>query len=307
MFALQTNALRRYPEDYHLAPSLTATPPPCRVMVVDDDQWMRTYLDSVLKAAGYQVDVADSGSAALQLLRAGCYDILFTDFQMPGMDGLALCERVRSEFPHNPPYVLMFTVKDTREDRYAGLNSGADEYIIKGVPKSEVLAKVDVGRRIQMSRHALAQREDASRGLSFIDLLTDAHNLQYLARQMPKEIERARYRQQALSIASCRIEEFEQLARQYGQPVADAAVRAFADHARQYLCAPQDWFARVGDDRFILVLPRTGFNEAQRLARKLSRRYGTVPVNTEAGSIRCSVKIDITACEPRDDSAPTSS
>jgi DNA-binding response OmpR family regulator len=115
-------------------------------MVVDDDEWMRVYLASILRSAGYEVDVADSAQAALRLLRAGSYDILLTDCLMPGMDGLALCEQVRLEFPDNSPYIVMLTVKDTRADRDAGLQSGADEYIIKGAPAREVLATLNGGR-----------------------------------------------------------------------------------------------------------------------------------------------------------------
>jgi DNA-binding response OmpR family regulator len=62
------------------------------------------------------------------------------------MNGLDLCQRVRAEFPEDSPYIVMFTVKDSREDRDAGLRSGADEYIIKGAPTSEVLAKLNLAR-----------------------------------------------------------------------------------------------------------------------------------------------------------------
>lgn len=306
MFALQTDVLPRYSEASRPVASLVASPAPiCRVLVVDDDEWMRVYLTSILKSAGFEVDAADSGKAALQLLHAGSYNMLLTDYQMPEMDGPTLCQRVRAAFTSSL-YVLIFTVKDNREDRYAGLHSGADDYIIKGSPKSEVIAKVNVGRRVQLGRHALALC-DALDPQSLVDPLTSAQSLKYFARQMPKEIERARRRQQALSVASCRIEGFKQLARQYGHAVADEAVRAFADDARQYLRARQDWFARVGEDRFILVLPGIQFKGAERLARKLRRRYAAAPVLTMAGSLPCSVEIDVTACEPRNDPASLAS
>ncbi len=307
MLALQSDSLWRSSENSHPALPLAAMPPPCRVLVVDDDECTRVYLTSVLKSAGFEVDVADSGKAALRRLRSGSYDMMLTDYQMPEMDGPTLCQRVRAEFPDSSLYVLMFTVRDTREGRYAGFNSGADEYIIKGSPRSEVLAKVNVGRRIQLGQQALALCDPEDPQLSLVDPLTNAHSLKYFARQMPKEIQSARRRQQALSVASCRIEGFNQLALQYGYPVADEAVRAFADDARQYLRARKDWFARVSEDCFILVLPGIPFNGAERLARKLRGRYTEVPVITKDDSIRCTLKIDVTACEPRDDSAPPAS
>jgi DNA-binding response OmpR family regulator len=147
MLALQADARPRFSDNAALPPSLAGEIPPCRLMVVDDDEWIRTYVASILRSASYEVAVVDSGKEALRLLRAGSYDILLTDCLMPGMNGLALCQRVRAEFPDDPPYIVMFTVKDAREDRDAGLQSGADDYLIKGAPTSEVLAKINLGRR----------------------------------------------------------------------------------------------------------------------------------------------------------------
>jgi len=117
-------------------------------MVVDDDEWMRVYLASVFRSASYEVDAVDCGREALRLLRCGSYEILLTDCQMPGMDGLTLCQRVRVEFSDTSPFILMFTVKDTRMGRSAALKSGANEFIIKGARRSELLAKLDEGRPI---------------------------------------------------------------------------------------------------------------------------------------------------------------
>jgi diguanylate cyclase (GGDEF)-like protein len=298
MPALRANTRLRFSDNPASIPAMTGALPPCRLIVVDDDEWMRVYLASVLRSASYEVDAVDSGEEALRLLRAGSYDILLTDCQMPGMDGLTLCERVRAEFCESSPYILMFTVKDTREDRYAGLKSGADEYIIKGAPKSEMLAKLNVGRRIRLSRHALARSDAANRSIGLVDPLTNAHSVNYFTRQMAKEIERARRGQRSLSVLSCRIERLEQIARMYGHAAADLVLRAFSDDTRQCLRTGQDWFARIGEDRFAVVLPRTRSNGAERMARSLRRRFGEVPVFTAAGSIRCTVNIDVTACEP---------
>ncbi len=142
MLALQAHS----PPSFSGEATFSTAMPPCRMMVVDDDEWMRTYLGSMLRSASYEVDVVDSGKEALRLLRGGSYDILLTDCLMPGMNGLDLCQRVRAEFPEDSPYIVMFTVKDSREDREAGLKSGADEYIVKGASTSEVLAKLNLAR-----------------------------------------------------------------------------------------------------------------------------------------------------------------
>jgi diguanylate cyclase (GGDEF)-like protein len=297
MLALQQNTRLRPPDNTATTAPLKGDLPPCRLMVVDDDEWMRVYLASILGSASYEVDVVDSGREALRLLHAGSYDILLTDCQMPGMDGFTLCQRVHEEFPDSAPFIAMFTVKDSREDRYAGLKSGADEYIIKGAPKSEMLAKLDAARRNRLGHGPLTHRDVQNQPIEFIDPLTNAHNSQYFVRHIAKEIERAQRRQRALAVLSCRIEGLEQMARSYGNAAADDALRAFAHDTRQCLRGGPSWFARIGQDRFFLVLPRTRSKGAERLARKLRRRFASVPVLTAGGSIRCTVHIDVTACE----------
>jgi diguanylate cyclase (GGDEF)-like protein len=306
MLRPQANIRPPFHDDIVPFPAWLGALPPCRLMVVDDDETMRIYLSSILRKADYEVDAVDCGSDALRLLRAGYYDILLTDCEMPGMDGLTLCERVRAEFAGTSPYILMFTVKDNHKDRYAGLLSGADEYIIKGTPRSEMLAKLDVGRRIWLSGHALARCDAPKRTMGLVDPLTNAHNARYFARKMAKEIQRAQHRQRALSVLSCRMEGLEELASGHGRAAADEALRAFADCAGHCLRPGQDWFARIAPDRFVLVLPGTQFKKAQRTARKLVQRFDPVPLFRTAGSIQCSLEIDITGCEPWLDWTPLS-
>jgi diguanylate cyclase (GGDEF)-like protein len=298
MLALQANSRLRHSDNTAIAASSTGAIPPCRLMVVDDDEWMRFYLASILRSASYEVDVANSGREALRLLRAGPYDILVTDCQMPGMDGLTLCQRVREEFPDSSPYILMFTVNGTRADRQAGLKSGADEYVTKEATQSELLKKLNVGRRrIPLSNHASADCDVPSRSRGLVDPLTKSHNARYFAMQMPREIHRAQQRQRALSLLNCRIDRVETMARQYGHAAADEALCAFADDIRHCLRPGLDWFARIGEDRFVLVLPETRYKGAVRVACKLRRGFAAVPVVTAAGSILCTVDIDVTACE----------
>jgi diguanylate cyclase (GGDEF)-like protein len=264
-------------------------------LVVDDDEWMRTYLRFLLKAANYEVEVAASGNEAMQLLRAELYDILLTDCQMPDMDGVTLCKRVRSEYP--TMYILILTIKDTREDRYAGLMAGADEYIIKGDPNSEVITKMNVGRRIRLTDLALAQHDVPVLESGLVDPLTNAPNAKYFDVQMAEEIRRAKRGHRALSVLGCRIVRLRQIADRYGQHAADEALREFANKTRQCLRHGQDWFARIDEDRFIVILPSTRFQRAVRVARKLRRGFAAVRITGAAQEERCAVKIDVTACE----------
>jgi len=128
----------------------------CRALVVDDDDVGRTLLMGLLKRSGYDVRGAASGEEALRALDIGDCQVLVTDWQMPRMNGLDLCRHVRLGRPHQYVYVLMLTVRDQEQDVLVGLAAGADDYVVKGAPNEEILARLELGRRITQCEYPLA-------------------------------------------------------------------------------------------------------------------------------------------------------
>src|SRR5688572_21705819 len=109
-----------------------------RVLVVDDDPAVLSALRRSLEAEGYQVDTADSGAAALALARERSPDLVVLDVMLPGMTGYEVCRRLRTG---SVSPVLMLTARDTVPDKVAGLDSGADDYLVKPFAVDELLAR----------------------------------------------------------------------------------------------------------------------------------------------------------------------
>ena len=111
-----------------------------RVLVVDDDQDIRALVRALLERAGYSVDEAESGRAALRNLFASAPALVILDVTMPELDGWDILERIRdlSEVP-----VLMLTARDTESDRVRGLRGGADDYVSKPFDRDELLARIE--------------------------------------------------------------------------------------------------------------------------------------------------------------------
>lgn len=164
---------------------------PCRVLVVDDDYLVRARLSALLRAAHYDVEVAAAGEEALRILSVSHCHIVLTDWLMPEMDGLALCRHVRINEDDAYVYVLMLTVRESKEDMLMGLAAGADDYVAKSASIDEILARLEIGRRITYVREPLPSGLWENRHAALTDARTGAHNLLYFLKRLPHELSRS--------------------------------------------------------------------------------------------------------------------
>ena len=147
-----------------------------RVLVVDDDRPVRRMLERSLAAEGFDVRAAEDGGAALALAEREAPDLVVLDVAMPGLDGLAVCRRLRAKGV--TASILMLTARDAVSDRVDGLEAGADDYLVKPFAIEELVARL----------HALARRgSDRSEKLAFADLSLDLGTR--TARRGSREIE----------------------------------------------------------------------------------------------------------------------
>jgi DNA-binding response OmpR family regulator len=111
-----------------------------RVLVAEDDTALRSVLERGLRENGYVVDSVGDGSAALRYLRAYEYDVAILDWRMPEHTGVEVIEEVRRAGDRTP--ILVLTARDTASDRVTGLDSGADDYLVKPFEFSELFARI---------------------------------------------------------------------------------------------------------------------------------------------------------------------
>jgi two-component system, OmpR family, response regulator MprA len=110
------------------------------ILVVDDDAGLRKALKRVLVTHGFAVEVAENGDEALGFLRTRRFDAVVLDVMMPGSDGIEVCERLRAA--GDPLPVLMLTARYAVRDRVAGLEAGADDYLVKPFANEELVARL---------------------------------------------------------------------------------------------------------------------------------------------------------------------
>jgi two-component system KDP operon response regulator KdpE len=127
-----------------------------RILVVDDESAIRRALRPPLVELGFQVVDATRGEEALQMLRAGGFDVVLLDVNMPGIGGIETLRRIRAFAPRLP--ILMLTVRDQEQDKVEALEQGADDYVTKPFSMRELIARIRTAvRRVR----APARAEDA--------------------------------------------------------------------------------------------------------------------------------------------------
>jgi two-component system cell cycle response regulator len=270
---------------------------PCRVLVVDDDELVASHLSALLQQAGYEVYFARSGEEALRLLDSTFCQIVLTDWQMPDMDGLALCRNLRLRQGDGYIYVLMLTVRNGRGDILAGMSAGADDYVVKGATAEEILARLEVGRRITQLERSLRNSNRENRRMAITDPLTGARNRRCLMRYLPRELQRSRRYNHPLAILSCDIDHFKRINDGFGHEAGDEILQAFVAQSSNCIRQSIDWIARSGGEEFVFVLPETTLTGASCVAARLREMLAAAPISTSAGPLAVTVSMGVTALE----------
>lgn len=256
-------------------PHHPAAQPAWRILLVDDEPTQRLIMARLLKRAGYEVEMAANGREALAKLEEGDFPLMITDWEMPEMDGVALCRALRSK-ERGYTYIILLTSRDAIEHLVAGLQSGADDYLIKPVVEPELIARLNTGRRIVTLERSLRAANKENHRLSITDPLTGAYNRRYLMEQLPREIERAARYGRPLSAVMCDVDFFKKINDTHGHLTGDEVLKWFGDALKSAVRA-SDWIARYGGEEFVIVLPETNIESAAAAAEHLRKHIAGRP------------------------------
>ncbi|BAY48493.1 two-component response regulator [Scytonema sp. HK-05] len=130
------------------------------ILLIEDEIKLARFIELELNSEGYRITVAHDGMAGLTLARESSPDLVILDWMLPGLTGVEVCRRLRTTGNKVP--VIMLTARDEVQDRVAGLNAGADDYVVKPFSIEELLARVRA--------HLRRQQEDDQDVLQFADL-----------------------------------------------------------------------------------------------------------------------------------------
>jgi diguanylate cyclase (GGDEF)-like protein len=231
------------------------------VVVVDDDHLVRLVLARAVTSMGHVSLPAETGEAALQLVEDKPVDVVISDWMMPGMTGLELCQRIRGRDAMEYVYFMLVTALDDSEHALAGIAAGVDDCLVKPVRPFDLRLRLMVAERVTDLHRRLAERQ---RGLERInvemaatarqDTLTGLGN----RLKMTEDLEIFRSRRdryhESFGVALFDIDHFKSLNDAAGHLAGDEALRQVAAVIRREL-RKDDMAYRYGGEELLLVLP----------------------------------------------------
>ena len=227
-----------------------------RVLVVDDDPDVARFVEVNLRSAGYDVEVASDGEAALERALDMRPDLVLLDVMMPKLDGFEVAQRLRRDPRTSSSSIIMLTAKALSADKVLGLSSGADDYIIKPFDPVELLARVK----------GTLRRAREMRALSPLTGLAGNIRIQ-------EEIQRRVSEDRPFAILYADLDHFKAYNDHYGFVQGDRAIQLLARLATEVIheeAGPEGFVGHVGGDDFILIVAP---DAAESVAASLCRRF----------------------------------
>lgn len=272
-----------------------------KILIADDEAVSLRMLEKTLERAGYEVTaVSDGRKAVEELCRPEGPRLALLDWVMPQLDGPAVCRTVRRKRSQRHVYLMLLTSKNSKEEIVEGLESGADDYLIKPFDPGELKARLRTGRRIlELEDNLLEAREDM-RYKATHDSLTSLLNRGTILELLAGELNRKQRDKHSISIALGDLDHFKLVNDTYGHIVGDEVLR---EVARRMLGSVRsyDFVGRYGGEEFLVVLNNCcAVETAVDRVEALRKAIGDVPIRTTQGPIPITMSLGVSVSRPSD-------
>lgn len=264
-------------------------------MIAEDDGVSRRALELTLKKWGYDVIAAKDGNVAWGILQgADAPQLAILDWMMPGMDGAVICQKVRERTAEPYTYILLLTAKSEKQDIVAGLDAGAEDYLIKPFDAHELRVRLRAGERILDLEDKLIAARESLRYQATHDLLTGLWNRSAIFEMLERELERAQRANGKLGVILGDIDHFKQINDTYGHAAGDTVLKDVAQRM-VHLIRPYDTIGRYGGEEFMIVLPECDQRRTMDIAERLREGVSKTPIITPDGEIPVTMSLGVSA------------
>ena len=264
-----------------------------KVLIAEDDVLSRRLLQKTLQNAGYEVVAVENGRLAQdELCRVEGPRLALLDWEMPEVDGPTVCRAVRARTERPYVYMIFLTSKESNEDKVAGLQSGADDYLTKPFNPEELKARLRTGLRILDLEDRLVEAREEMRFKATHDALTGLWNRGVISELLEAEVARGDRERRCTAVLLCDLDHFKSVNDTYGHPVGDEVLREVARRL-QGSVRSYDYVGRYGGEEFLVILnncePRFAMLRAEQMRGAIASRK----VITNSGPLQMTMSVGL--------------
>ena len=264
---------------------------PQRVLVIDDAPQIHRLVEAWLKADGIEVVSAHTASGGHMLAITARPDLILIDVGLPDASGFDLCRRLKDDEACCGIPIVFLTGASSPEDRVAGLNLGAADYIVKPFHPAEFQARVRATLRTKYLVDLLQHRAQ-------IDGLTGLRNRSFLDERLKTEIAMLRRHARPLACVMVDVDHFKRVNDEHGHAAGDEVLRAVAEALSRCIRA-EDVAARYGGEEFTVLTPGVDAIGAATLAERTRQAVSAIAVTRGASVIRVSCSFGVADFDPQ--------
>lgn len=261
------------------------------ILIVDDDLSIRDAMNEFIEMSGYESSVASSAEEALDVLSDNTVEVVITDIMLPGMDGLALTDQIKSSRDID---VIVMTGYSTDYSYEEAISKGASDFVFKPVRFEELLLRLKRVLKERRLNQERVQMLDELKKLSITDGLTQLYNSRYFYTQLKGEIERCNRYGHRLGLLLLDIDNFKDYNDSYGHLEGDKILVRLGRIIKSCL-RKMDTAYRYGGEEFTIILPGTHGEEASTVAERLRTAVAAEDfTNGRHPDVRITISIGVT-------------
>jgi two-component system, cell cycle response regulator len=253
-----------------------------KILVVDDSAIYRRLVELSFAKSPHTILFAKDGREALRLFAEQKPALVITDWTMPDISGIELCQRIRSDFPHLYPYVILLTGNSDKEEVIEGLAAGADDYLTKPFHPGELQARVNVGLRIVDLHRQIHAKNRQLEQLALADHLTGLPNRRAIEMWVAPQLAAAVRHSFAIWVVMVDLDHFKKVNDMFGHDVGDSVLRSFAEVLKSNT-RESNICGRMGGEEFLVIITHVE-KEAVRIAIERIRTQFEEKIFTVGGT-----------------------
>ncbi len=263
-----------------------------QVLVADDSAVYRKLVEQAFSETDYSIRFARSGQEAIELFSKHEFSLVITDWMMPDLTGIEVCQRIRENSKGTYTYIILLTSISEKENVVKGLAAGADDYLTKPFDPEELLARTGVGRRIVDLHRQIETKNRLLEELALTDSLTGVPNRRAIEEWGARQLSGAARHGFPFWVVMADLDDFKRVNDSAGHEAGNAVLKRFAEILKSN-SRRSDICGRIGGEEFLFVLTHAERSNVEVLIEHIRKQFGEEEFSFGGRSIKVTASFGV--------------